>query len=239
MSATAPVAVLERRRIAQVWHTVGTLFLLAVPVASGVYQQLHPGLGSQIFSSHSVVFLRFYVPVLIYEWALVAYLYWGLRRSGTPLRELVGGNWARAVYFFRDLGLAVAFAIGGILCISMMIKLLGPGHSKGISTILPQTPAEIALWVVISLTAGFVEELIYRGYLQTQFQRFGMPTAAAIVAQAIVFGAGHAYEGVSRAVAITVFAIFAGAMAAWRRSLRPNMMGHAMMDLLAAVAKTA
>jgi membrane protease YdiL (CAAX protease family) len=122
---------------------------------------------------------------------------------------------------------------------SMIIKLLGPIHAKAINVILPQSGRELAVWVVISLTAGFVEELVYRGYLQAQFARFGMPVALAILTQAVIFGAGHAYEGWQKAVAITGFAIFAGAVAAWRRSLRPNMMGHAMMDLLAAVTRTA
>jgi membrane protease YdiL (CAAX protease family) len=155
------------------------------------------------------------------------------------LRELIGGRWARATDFFRDLGLAVGFLVAGVLCMSMIIKLLGPIHAKAINVILPQSGRELAVWVVISLTAGFVEELVYRGYLQAQFARFGMPVALAILTQAVIFGAGHAYEGWQKAVAITGFAIFAGAVAAWRRSLRPNMMGHAMMDLLAAVTRTA
>jgi membrane protease YdiL (CAAX protease family) len=122
---------------------------------------------------------------------------------------------------------------------SVIIHLLGPGHAKAINVILPQGGRELAVWIVISLTAGFVEELVYRGYLQTQFARFGMPAALAIVTQAVIFGGGHTYEGWSKAVAIMVFGILAGAVAAWRRSLRPNMIGHAMMDLLAALTRTA
>jgi membrane protease YdiL (CAAX protease family) len=129
--------------------------------------------------------------------------------------------------------------VASVICLSLVIHLLGPGHAKAINVILPQGGREMAAWVVISLTAGFVEELVYRGYLQTQFARLGMPVALAIVTQAVIFGAGHTYEGWSKAIAITVFGVLAGAMAAWRRSLRPNMIGHAMMDLLAALTRTA
>jgi hypothetical protein len=239
MSAAAAPVPIQQQRIAPVWHTIGLLILLSVPIVRGIYQQSLGGPNSQIFSNHSQVFLRFYIPVLIYEWALAAYVYWGIRRGGTTLRELIGGRWARATDFFRDFGLAVGFLVAGVLCMSMIIKLLGPIHAKAINVILPQGARELAVWAVISLTAGFVEELVYRGYLQTQFSRFGMPVALAILTQAIIFGAGHAYEGWQKAVAITFFAIFAGIVAAWRRSLRPNMMGHAMMDLLAAVTRTA
>jgi hypothetical protein len=239
MSAAAASVPIQQQRIASVWHTIGLLILLSVPIVRGIYQQSLGGPNSQIFSNHSQVFLRFYIPVLIYEWALAAYVYWGIRRGGTTLRELIGGRWARATDFFRDFGLAVGFLVAGVLCMSMIIKLLGPIHAKAINVILPQGARELAVWAVISLTAGFVEELVYRGYLQTQFSRFGMPVALAILTQAVIFGAGHAYEGWQKAVAITFFAIFAGVVAAWRRSLRPNMMGHAMMDLLAAVTRTA
>jgi hypothetical protein len=239
MSAAAAPVPIQQQRIASVWHTIGLLILLSVPIVRGIYQQSLGGPNSQIFSNHSQVFLRFYIPVLIYEWVLAVYVYWGIRRGGTTLRELIGGRWARATDFFRDFGLAVGFLVAGVLCMSMIIKLLGPIHAKAINVILPQGGRELAVWTVISLTAGFVEELVYRGYLQTQFSRFGMPVALAILTQAIIFGAGHAYEGWQKAVAITFFAIFAGIVAAWRRSLRPNMMGHAMMDLLAAVTRTA
>jgi hypothetical protein len=45
------------------------------------------------------------------------------------------------------------------------------------------------VWIVISVPAGFVEESVYRGYLQMQFAGFGMPVALAILAQAVIFAA--------------------------------------------------
>ena len=239
MSAAAAPVPNQQQRIAPVWHTIGLLILLSVPIVRGIYQQSIGSPNSQIFSNHSQVFVRFYIPVLIYEWVLAAYVYWGIRRSGMSLRQLIGGRWERTTDFLRDLGLAVGFLVAGVLGMAIILHLLGPGHAKAINVILPQGARELAVWVLISLTAGFVEELVYRGYLQTQFARFGMPVALAILIQAVIFGAGHAYEGWQKAVAITFFAIFAGVVAAWRRSLRPNMIGHAMMDLLAAAMRTA
>ena len=238
--ATAAIPIQRtNRRIAPVWHTVGLLFLVSLPIVRGVYQQLHGGPNSQIFASHSQVFLRFYVPVLVFEWALAAYVYWGIRRNGMQLRELIGGRWSRAADIFRDLGLGITFLFASLVCLSLVIHVLGPGHSKAINVILPRGAAEMAVWIVISLTAGFVEELVYRGYLQQQFVGFGMPLWSAILAQALIFGAGHAYEGRSHAIAITAFGAVAGVMATWRRSLRPNMVGHALMDILAALLHTA
>jgi len=238
--ATAVISIQPiTRRIAPVWHTIGLLFLVSLPIVRGIYQQSRGGPDSQIFANHSQVFVRFYIPVLIFEWALAGYVYWGVRRNGTQLRQVIGERWLRVRDFLRDLGLGVTFLFAGIVCISLVIHALGPGHSKSIATILPQSPAEMAVWLLISMTAGFVEELVYRGYLQQQFVGFGMPLWLGILAQAVIFGAGHAYEGTSRAVAITAFGVVAGVFAAWRHSLRPNMIGHALMDILAALLRTA
>ena len=235
-TAAASVPSRERQLIAPLWHTLGLLLMMAVPIGRGIMQQ-HGASGPQVFASHSQVFLRFYVPVLVLEWLGVAYVWWGIRINGVSLRELIGGRWSSAWDFLRDLFLGIVFLLAGMAAIGIMQHVLGPTHAKGIGIVLPQTPVEYVFWILISLTAGFVEELLYRGYLQTQFTRLGLPMALSIVLQAVVFGAGHSWEGFQRAASITVFALIAGAMAAWRRSLRPNMIGHAAMDILAAVVK--
>jgi hypothetical protein len=61
-AAAASVPVHDQGRIAPIWHTIGLLVLLAVPVVRGIYQQSLGSPNSQIFSSHSQVFVRFYIP---------------------------------------------------------------------------------------------------------------------------------------------------------------------------------
>jgi membrane protease YdiL (CAAX protease family) len=52
----------------------------------------------------------------------------------------------------------------------------------------------------------------------------------AVVAQAVVFSLGHVYEGRNAVVTITAYALFFGLIAAWRKSLRSGMIGHAWYD---------
>lgn len=234
--ATAAVALPTptQQRIAPIWHTAGLLLLLAVPIIAGIYRR------PENYASHTVAFWRFSIPALIYEWCLAGYVCWGLRRGGTTtLRQLIGGSWARKRDVFRDLALGIGFLVIAMLCVGLMIRLLGGVQAKGINMILPRGLVEMVMWLLLAVTAGFVEELVYRGYLQTQLARLGIPMALAVVAQAAIFGAGHSYQGMKMVVTITVFGIFAGAVAIWRRSLRPNMFGHAMMDILAALARWA
>jgi membrane protease YdiL (CAAX protease family) len=223
-----------RNLIAPAWHTLVLLAFLAILLVSGAIVQHQKTPSNQIFASHSVVMARFYIPVLILEWLLVVFVWFGIRKRGVTLNELVGGRWSRP----RDV--VVDFALGLLTVILMLAigaglgRILGPGHAKSADVILPQGALEMALWVVISFTAGIVEELVYRGYLQSQFVRMGLPVGVAILAQAAVFSASHIYEGLNAVIIITVYGVLFGLLACWRKSLRPGMTGHFAFDFLAA-----
>ena len=231
--ATTPVqnsAEEPRKLIAPVWHTILLLVFLAIPLIAGLILQNRETSSNQIFANHSTVMLRFYLPVLVSEWLLVLYIWAGLRRCGMTIKALIGGRWKSSRDVAVDLGLAVGIWIG-MLGIQLGLEpLLGPSHAKS-ANILPESALETVVWIVVSCTAGFVEELVFRGYLQTQFTRFGLPAGLAIVAQALVFALDHAYEGRNAVIVIIAFALLFGVIASWRKSLRPGIIGHAWYDI--------
>jgi hypothetical protein len=87
--------------------------------------------------------------------------------------------------------------------------------------------AEALAWVVVCCTVGFVEEIVFRGYLQRQIS---------VVLQAIAFGIAHGYEGVRSMIVIAVIGLAFGLTARLRRSLVPGMVAHAALDLYALTA---
>ena len=52
----------------------------------------------------------------------------------------------------------------------------------------------------------------------------------------MVFGIAHSYQGGRRIVLIAVYGALFGMLAAWRKSLRPGMLGHAMQDSFSGIA---
>ena len=69
-------------------------------------------------------------------------------------------------------------------------------RGRGITLIRhASTPAEMRRFTWLGITAGIVEELIFRGYLVWYFSSF-VPLWAAIVITAVAFGIGHAYQGI-------------------------------------------
>ena len=111
---------------------------------------------------------------------------------------------------------------------SLMQQLEG---QDGILDILPKTAADRRLFNFLSLTAGFTEEIIYRGYL-IWLLSFHMPVWAAAVASLVVFVLGHLYQRSAGAIirvaatgaVFTIVYLVSG-------SLLPAMVLHAAVDL--------
>jgi membrane protease YdiL (CAAX protease family) len=95
---------------------------------------------------------------------------------------------------------------------------------------LPSSGAEVGLFLMLAATAGFCEELIYRGYLRRQFAALTHAAVGAIVLQALAFGASHEYQGWKFMLIIAVFGSLFGLLAHWRCSLRPGIFAHIVQD---------
>jgi len=215
--------------VAPTWHT--TIFVAVVlgfAVASAQSQHT-------MIARHGRILM--YALTLGWEWLLVAYIVWGARRRGVGLREIVGGRWSSPEDALLDAATAIGFwmvAAGVLVGLSFALGLTAPDQlqqaKKQIGELVPRTVAEAGLWLVLSATAGFCEEIMFRGYLQKQFAAATRSPWAAVVLQAIVFGIAHAYQGGRRIVLIAVYGALFGLLALWRRSLRPGMIAHALQD---------
>jgi uncharacterized protein len=217
------------RLVAPLWHTLGLLMIL-LAISAGLYrmQSRSPAAGGQ---HHANVVL--YLSVIVSEWALSFYIWLGgLSPDATRLRDLVGGRWSNMKAVLLDIAIAAAFWIVWTAVAIGMNFVLGPSHTESLGFLNPRGVVEVTLWVMMSMTAGFCEELVYRGYLQKQFLALTGSAALAMLAQAVVFGVGHWYQGSKQVITITVLGLLFGILAHWRKSLRPGMISHAWSDVL-------
>jgi membrane protease YdiL (CAAX protease family) len=104
---------------------------------------------------------------------------------------------------------------------------------RALAQLAPANGEEIAAWTLLCLLAGFVEEVVFRGYLQRQFISWARGgVGVAVFASAVLFGAAHAYQGVRGMALIAVFGALFSLLALYRRSLRAGIFAHTWHDLI-------
>jgi uncharacterized protein len=220
--------------LAPLWHTAIILVLL---LGISLINALTRHLAATPAHSHYVM----YGVTLVWEWVLLALVHWGLLMRRTPLRQLLGVRRPGAVEFWTDAAIAIGFwfaclfALGTVGALLRVFRL-HPEKIRGIvAHMAPSSGAELALWFALSISAGFCEELIFRGYLQKQFTALTRRIWLGIAISAVFFGLSHGYEGASGMLLITLYGVFFGILAHSRRSLRPGIIAHAWHDSLSGV----
>jgi membrane protease YdiL (CAAX protease family) len=221
--------------IAPRWHTVLFVALfLALTLGGAFFQREARSEPGRMLQHPNVVPL--YLSLVAMEWGLFFYVWkGGLRRSGTKLRDLIGGRWRS----LRDVAIDATLALG-IWTVWMIIEKgwehwFGPEHAASIQTFLPRRGVEILLWVAVSVSAGICEEVAFRGYFQRQFEAFTGSKWISLFLQAVLFGISHGYQGVQACVKIAIFGALFGLLALWRGSLRPGIIAHAGSDILSGI----
>jgi membrane protease YdiL (CAAX protease family) len=224
--ASPPPGQDESGLIAPAWHTALVLVLLFGIAALSAW---HGG-ASPVGSYGGRVRLVTYASVFVWEWLTIALIAWGVRRRGHGISGLVGGSWPTGTAVLRDIGVAVLFLIGSGVILGAIQLALKNRPNEAVRGLLPQTPLETALWILLAATAGFCEETIFRGYLQQQLGRITQSVTAGLLLQAAVFGACHGYQGAKSILTITIYGGMFGLLARRRRSLRPGMIAHFLQD---------
>ena len=236
--------------VASLWHTVVLIVGVVLLSISGAVQT-SGGLAS-------VDRLHTYALTVTTELFMLAWVYFGLRLRKIPFRSLLGSIPGDFRSIAVDLGVAMVFWIGSLMVLGTVAifwtvieaaithrsllpsgKPLAPdaAQQQTLHTLLQLAPAngrEIAAWIVVCIIAGFVEEMVFRGYLQRQFTAWARGAVAAGVAgSALLFGFAHGYQGARSMVLLCVFGVLFSLLALFRRSLRAGMIAHSWQDICA------
>ncbi|MGA3047320.1 MAG: type II CAAX endopeptidase family protein [Terracidiphilus sp.] len=240
LAATDPESRQRPQQIASWGWLIGFLLIGAGVVAMGFLAQHAPTAGSDAASSSQLAghgqAIQIYLTVAAMDWALLYFCWAGVHRYGGNLETLSGGHWTSWKSVAVDLAIAVPFWVvweGAAFGVHRMLdsNLIGPNTAKTVNSLLPQTPVEILVWIGVSITAGICEELAFRGFLQRQLHALTGNVVVAVLAQGLVFGLFHAYQGWRNVVVISILGVLFGALAASRRNLRANVITHAWSDV--------
>ena len=215
--AEGPVELLAPR-----WHTAALIALMVAVAMTGTFLArgdipLEPATGRSRV-------VGVYLPLLLVNGGLTVYVC-RVGRARAPLptgarlgqrRPRMHGPGARLGRMARHRGRGGGFATW---------------RNTVALALLPHTVAERAMWVLVAMTVAFCEEVVYRGYLQTQLTAFTRRASVAVVLQALLFGMAHGEQGLAVALRFALYGVMLGALARWRRSLIPGIACHVGVDV--------
>lgn len=230
MHETAPPTGADTQRrtaaVAPWWHTVGIVLLLASTSLLGA-RSAH----RDAVAAHHVARYAFGICA---EWLLLLLTWWGLRLRRVAVAELLGFRRGFDA-LMEDVASAAVFWIAAVVvltAIGLALKASGlSAPQKTLMAIAPRTALEVLLWVMLSVSAGFCEEFVFRGYLLRQFSSAAAGVGLGVLCSSLLFGISHGYEGAAGMIAITAYGAMFCVLALLRRSLRPGMIAHAWHDI--------
>jgi len=147
-------------------------------------------------------------------------------------------------WFFTVLkGLGVAFAILGVVVLVInpllnSIPGIDPRDMSRFNFLKGDLPNLIINLAAMWITAGFIEEFLWRGYLMNRLMDlFSNKTAVSwvivMILSSIIFGLGHAYQGAAGTIKTgAVGLVFGVSYLVVGRNLWPLILAHALIDSL-------
>ena len=108
--------------------------------------------------------------------------------------------------------------------------------ARQLMQLVPANGVEIAAWGLLCLIVGFSEELIFRGYLQSQSIALLRNLPVSVVLTALIFGAAHGYQGMRGIVLISIYGALFGCITLLRKNLFPGMLAHSWHDFATGIA---
>jgi membrane protease YdiL (CAAX protease family) len=186
---------------------------------------------------HTPAFLRFCVVVALFLWTCFAIALIGIYRQGSVgFAKFIGFSWHHWRPVIRDIGIALLALLAMAMVGNLSNTLLGPlqRDSAAYHSMVADNTSEALAFLMLALTAGFVEEFVFRGYIQKQCQALLGNTSLAAMLQLMLFTLGHLYQGWTRLLPVLLIGIVLTGVALWRKSLVPGMIAHSLGDSLVA-----
>jgi hypothetical protein len=192
-------------------------------------------LGSVALDSpmHTRAIVKFCLFLVVFEWTWFFIAWFGIRRFGKfTFAQVDGGNWNRASRVFLDLGIGLGVLIVLLALGTLLQQFLSRFESSSapLRSMAPQNVLEASAYLAAALTAGFVEEFVFRGYLQRQLTAFSGSVVIGSALQILLFTQGHYFQGLVRLIPVALFGLLFTVLALWRKSLRPGMIAHGLGD---------
>jgi membrane protease YdiL (CAAX protease family) len=203
------------------------VFVIAFPAMS-----ILPGTDTSEILGQLNEFTRIitYIVTIVMLWGLFGLVWVATSFERTGLK---------GIGFYKLRGIDFAWAIAAVLAafaivtgVAWMLGLIGMPVPGEIAMLLPTEWTGRILWVVMSFTAGFCEEAVFRGFLMTRIRLiFGLKSwVIPVIASTAIFAVCHAYQSFSGMIVIGIYGLILALIYIRSRSLWPVIIAHFFQD---------
>jgi len=183
--------------------------------------------------------IKMYCATIFFQWLLTALVLWRAFARGLSLNELGIGH-------ARSISLFVVTFIGA--------ALIGAAHWANVqrmassdhpnlerlralgARLFPRSKSEMALFLVLSLTAGVCEEFLFRGFVIAALFRSGLDTWLVVILSSAMFGLAHLYQGKGGSLGTGILGTLFALVRIIYSNLLPAVVWHSVLDIVAGVA---
>ena len=191
-------------------------------------------------AGRSIDRVRFYRHTMGLEWAFLAVLGTAWIMLGRPVEDL-GFETPGGAGFW--IGLVLIVAMIGVLLHSWRNATKASSAGKAgqteylqkIAQFLPQSDRELRIFFSVSITAGIVEETVYRGFVLWYLAQV-MPLWASVIVSSVAFGLGHSYQGANGATRAGLIGLAFAILYVGTGSIWLPIVAHALLDILQGAA---
>jgi len=178
---------------------------------------------------------QIYISIIVLEWMFSGALFILMHKYSLTLIDL--GE--QSGILWRTIAVPALLLAGlAILVIQNVRQLqrtdpkeLGKGLGRG-KSFYPNTRSELCIFLLLAMTTGICEELIFRGWLVNFLGYLTHSIWIGVVLAAIVFGFGHAYQGSKGMLTTGFLGLIFGAAFVFTSSLFPGQVIHFAINLV-------
>ncbi len=176
----------------------------------------------------------FIIATIGFQWLMFLLIFLSTKMEQTGLGG-VGLKKFRGV----DFSWGIAFFLGGSLVVvgslTWFLAQLGLAVPGEIEFLIPRDTTGRILWVGLSFSAAFCEEIVFRGYLMTRLRLTGKFKSwfFPVVASALAFGISHSYEGWAGIILISIYGALFSLLYIRTGTLWPGIVAHFFHDFMA------
>ncbi len=180
--------------------------------------------------------IRLYQQTLVMEWVAFAAVAGAWAMLGRPVAELgfTASSPTQIWVGASVVALVTAYLLYAWRAARKMSDEEKSTAAAGLGTLvhfLPQDDRDYRHFVSVSITAGIVEEFLYRGFAFWYLAHF-MPMWAVVLVSSVAFGLGHTYQGASGVLRVALAGIAFGILYVLTGSIWLPMLAHVVLDIL-------